>query len=98
MAELGAFLVPTTVTYAALKRAGVAAGMPAELVAKVGAAVEQVSLGRVLVAAGGTGFRLAWCNDALGPGGQVWGGGGAGKLGACAGSSGRDGFPVSVVQ
>lgn len=39
-----AYLVPTTVTYAALQREGVAAGMPAELVQKVGAAVEQVGL------------------------------------------------------
>ena len=37
----GAFLVPTTVTYAALQREGVAAGMAPELVAKVGAAVQQ---------------------------------------------------------
>lgn len=37
-----AFLVPTTVTYAALQREGVAAGMPAELVAKVGEAVSKV--------------------------------------------------------
>lgn len=42
MANLGAYLVPTTVTYAALQREGVAAGMPAELVAKVGEAVQQV--------------------------------------------------------
>lgn len=43
MANLDAFLVPTTVTYAALQREGVAAGMPAELVEKVGEAVKQVS-------------------------------------------------------
>jgi predicted GNAT family acetyltransferase len=37
-----AFLVPTTVTYQALQREGVAGGMPAELVAKVGEAVSKV--------------------------------------------------------
>lgn len=41
---MGAFLVPTTVTYAALQREGVQAGMPSELVAKVGEAVRQVCL------------------------------------------------------
>lgn len=41
MRERGAFLVPTTVTYAALRRDGVKAGMPAALVAKVADAVEQ---------------------------------------------------------
>jgi hypothetical protein len=44
MANLGAFLVPTTITYAALQREGVAAGMPVELVEKVGEAVKQVRL------------------------------------------------------
>jgi hypothetical protein len=34
--------VPTTVTYDALQREGVAGGMPAELVAKVGEAVSKV--------------------------------------------------------
>jgi hypothetical protein len=42
MANLGAYLVPTTITYAALQREGVAAGMPTELVEKVGEAVKQV--------------------------------------------------------
>jgi hypothetical protein len=42
MSNLGAYLVPTTITYAALQREGVAAGMPAELVEKVGEAVKQV--------------------------------------------------------
>lgn len=42
MANLGAYLVPTTITYAALQREGVAAGMPQELVDKVGEAVKQV--------------------------------------------------------
>lgn len=42
MAAAGAFLVPTTITYAALQREGEAAGMPAELVVKVGQAVQQV--------------------------------------------------------
>jgi len=41
MARSRAYLVPTTVTYAALKRQGVEAGMPPELVAKVGDAVER---------------------------------------------------------
>lgn len=42
LAANDAFLVPTTVTYAALQREGVAGGMPAELVAKVGEAVNKV--------------------------------------------------------
>lgn len=42
MAADGAFLVPTTVTYQALQREGVAAGMAEELVAKVGEAVSKV--------------------------------------------------------
>ncbi len=44
MKDKGAFLVPTLVTYAALKRSGVEAGMPAELVAKVADVLEQVSV------------------------------------------------------
>ena len=42
MAERGAFLVPTLVTYQQLQAGGAAAGMPPELVAKVGSLVEQV--------------------------------------------------------
>lgn len=45
MAADGAFLVPTTVTYQALQREGVAAGMAGELVAKVGEAVSKVCAG-----------------------------------------------------
>ena len=36
--------MPTTITYQALQREGVAAGMSAELVAKVGEAVEKVMM------------------------------------------------------
>lgn len=42
MAADGTFLVPTTVTYQALQREGMAAGMAADLVAKVGEAVSKV--------------------------------------------------------
>ena len=42
MVEAGAALVPTTITYAALRAAGVGAGMAPDLVRKVGAAVEEV--------------------------------------------------------
>eukprot|EP00877_Chromochloris_zofingiensis_P001778 jgi/Chrzof1/11600/Cz06g01200.t1 len=47
LVDNGAFLVPTTITYAALQQDGVEAGMPAEQVAKVGAAVEKVQHGGV---------------------------------------------------
>jgi hypothetical protein len=55
MANLGAYLVPTTITYAALQREGVAAGMPAELVEKVGEAVKQVG---VILCVGMTSIKL----------------------------------------
>jgi hypothetical protein len=42
------FLVPTTVTYQALQREGVAGGMAAELVAKVGEAVSKVCFALLL--------------------------------------------------
>jgi hypothetical protein len=45
MVTRGVFLVPTVVTYDALRKEGVAAGMSAYLVAKVGRAVEEVWLG-----------------------------------------------------
>jgi hypothetical protein len=42
LADKGAILVPTTVTYQALQAEGEAGGMPAALVAKVGEAVDKV--------------------------------------------------------
>ena len=42
MVQAGAFLVPTLVTYQQLLQGGQAAGMAAELVAKVGKLVQQV--------------------------------------------------------
>ena len=45
LAERGAFLVPTLVTYAALAEGGEAAGMQPELVAKVGGLMQQVRCG-----------------------------------------------------
>jgi hypothetical protein len=60
----GAFLVPTTVTYQALQREGVAGGMPSELVAKVG---EAVSKGlQALAIARGAGVKMAFGSDLLG--------------------------------
>lgn len=44
MARKGTFLVPTIVIYHQLSESGVAAGMPAELVAKVGDLVAKVSV------------------------------------------------------
>jgi hypothetical protein len=48
MAQHGTFLVPTLVTYQQLLEGGAAAGMAPELVAKVGALVQQVSMHAVL--------------------------------------------------
>ncbi|KAF8068175.1 hypothetical protein HT031_001861 [Scenedesmus sp. PABB004] len=64
MANCGAWLVPTTVTYAALAREGEAGGMPAALVAKVGAAVEQGQ--RSMALARDAGVRMAFGSDLLG--------------------------------
>ncbi|KAF6264221.1 hypothetical protein COO60DRAFT_1698458 [Scenedesmus sp. NREL 46B-D3] len=64
MANLGAYLVPTTVTYAALQREGVAAGMPAELVAKVGEAVQQGL--RSMAVARSSGVKMCFGSDLLG--------------------------------
>ena len=64
MAEAGAFLSQTNVTYLALRESGEAAGMPAPLVAKVGALVEQ---GVAAVAlARRHGVRVAYGSDLLG--------------------------------
>lgn len=64
MAADGAFLVPTTITYAALQREGVAGGMPAELVAKVG---EAVSKGlQALAIARAANVKMAFGSDLLG--------------------------------
>lgn len=65
MAEKEAFLVPTTVTYAALKTGGEAAGMPAALVAKVADAVERGL--EALRVARKAGVRMAFGSDLLGP-------------------------------
>lgn len=43
MCESFVYLVPTLVTYAMLSEKGQEAGMPADLVAKVGDCVEQVT-------------------------------------------------------
>ena len=64
MAAAGAFLSQTNVTYLALRESGEAAGMPAPLVAKVGALVEQ---GVAAVAlARRHGVRVAYGSDLLG--------------------------------
>ncbi|GBF96931.1 peptidase M38 [Raphidocelis subcapitata] len=64
MASRGAFLVPTLVTYDALRRGGVGAGMARELVDKVADAVEQ---GQAAVAlARSMGVKMAFGSDLLG--------------------------------
>eukprot|EP00879_Flechtneria_rotunda_P019385 GHRR01020362.1.p1 GENE.GHRR01020362.1~~GHRR01020362.1.p1 ORF type:complete len:248 (+),score=86.88 GHRR01020362.1:1943-2686(+) len=64
MVNTGAYLVPTTITYAALRREGVAAGMLPDLVAKVGEAVEKglqsMALARSL------GVKMCFGSDLLG--------------------------------
>ncbi|WIA11160.1 hypothetical protein OEZ85_011297 [Tetradesmus obliquus] len=64
MANLGAYLVPTTITYAALQREGVAAGMPQELVDKVGEAVKQGQ--RSMAVARSCGVKMCYGSDLLG--------------------------------
>ncbi|KIZ07154.1 amidohydrolase [Monoraphidium neglectum] len=64
MVERGAFLVSTTVTYAALRRDGVKAGMAEALVAKVADAVEQ-GLASIRLARS-AGVTLCFGSDLLG--------------------------------
>jgi hypothetical protein len=52
------FLVPTVVTYQQLALSGQAAGMPAELVAKVGDCVQQVGL--AVIASGSGALVEGW--------------------------------------
>ena len=62
MAQHGTFLVPTLVTYQQLLEGGAAAGMAPELVAKVGALVQQVCLHACTSASDGvSGMWLHWC-------------------------------------
>ncbi|KAG2482174.1 hypothetical protein HYH03_018874 [Edaphochlamys debaryana] len=64
MADKGVFLVPTLVTYQELARGGAAAGMPRELVAKVGDAVEAGL--RSLGVAAAAGVTMVYGSDLLG--------------------------------
>ncbi|GFR47600.1 hypothetical protein Agub_g9335, partial [Astrephomene gubernaculifera] len=64
MAAKGTFLVPTLVTYQELARAGTAAGMPQELVGKVGNAVEAGL--RSLAVAHTAGVTMCFGSDLLG--------------------------------
>lgn len=64
MASRGCFLVPTIVTYDALRQSGVAAGMAPELVSKVGSLVER-GLESLAVAAR-NGVKVAFGSDLLG--------------------------------
>jgi imidazolonepropionase-like amidohydrolase len=64
MAEAGAFLSQTNVTYLALRESGRAAGMPAALVAKVGGLVEQGTAAVAL--ARRHGVRITYGSDLLG--------------------------------
>mmetsp|Transcript_20318 Transcript_20318/g.44399 ORF Transcript_20318/g.44399 Transcript_20318/m.44399 type:complete len:478 (-) Transcript_20318:229-1662(-) len=64
MAVHGALLVPTLVTYQKLKDAGEAAGMPAELVSKVGSCVDQGL--EALQVAHAAGVTMCFGSDLLG--------------------------------
>jgi hypothetical protein len=78
MVTRGVFLVPTVVTYDALREEGVGAGMSADLVAKVGRAVEEVRWVGVVGVALGVGVWGGW---GVGWGGAGWGAVGWGGVG-----------------